>query len=47
MEALIANSSDIRAVDNNGFTPLHMAAYNGHREVVELLISQGADVIGC
>ena len=25
-------------------TPLHMAALNGHKEIVELLISKGADV---
>ena len=28
----------------NGWTPLHYAAYVGHRDVVELLISKGADV---
>ena len=25
-------------------TPLHRAAWNGHKEIVELLISKGADV---
>jgi len=28
----------------NGWTPLHYAAYVGHSDVVELLISKGADV---
>jgi len=27
-----------------GFTPLHYAAWNGHKEVAELLIAKGADV---
>ena len=28
----------------DGTTPLHEGAYNGHKEVVELLITSGADV---
>jgi len=27
-----------------GWTPLHMAAYNGYRDVAELLVADGADV---
>ena len=30
--------------DKFGFTPLHNAAHEGHKEVVELLILKGADV---
>jgi len=34
-----------KAVNWNGFTPLHLAAtMKGHKEVVELLIANGADV---
>jgi len=28
----------------SGMTPLHLAAVNGHKEIVELLIAKGADV---
>ena len=30
--------------DGIGRTPLHCAAYKGHKEIVELLIAEGADV---
>jgi Ankyrin repeat len=34
----------LTAVDNQGFTPLHWAAFNGHAEMVDLLIRKGADL---
>ncbi|MEN6625295.1 MAG: M56 family metallopeptidase [Candidatus Sumerlaeia bacterium] len=40
MAALSQNGSDRGA----GFTPLHMAAQNGHLDTVKLLIGKGADV---
>ena len=30
--------------DDRGYSPLHNAAYNNHPNIVEYLISQGADV---
>jgi cytohesin len=38
----LAAGTDVSAED--GFTPLHFAAQQGHKEVVELLIGKGADV---
>jgi ankyrin repeat protein len=34
----------LSAVDNQGFTALHWAAFNGHDDVVSLLISRGSDL---
>ena len=34
----------MNAASKNGITPLHNAALNGHKEIVELLIAKGADV---
>ncbi len=36
--------TDLNAKDEWGTTPLHYAAIEGHKEVVELLIVKGADV---
>jgi len=35
---------DVNAKDDVGETPLHWAAWIGHKEIVELLITAGADV---
>ena len=51
-ELLIANGADVNAITNQGehfhvkypWTPLHIAAINGHKEIAELLIAAGADV---
>jgi ankyrin repeat protein len=36
--------ADIHAKDNDGWTPLHSASWNGHLEVVKYLKSVGADI---
>ena len=33
-----------RALDAQGWTPLHLAAHHGHAEVVETLLANNADV---
>ena len=40
----IADGVDVNSKGIGGFTPLLIAAMEGHNEVVELLISKGADV---
>jgi ankyrin repeat protein len=41
---LIARGADVKAVNPNGITPLHLNSINGTREVAELLVAAGADV---
>ena len=36
--------ADVNAKDEFGYTPLHGAAFKGHKEIAELLIVKGADV---
>jgi len=36
--------ADVNAKDGGGWTPLHYAAGNSHKEIAELLIAKGADV---
>ena len=38
------SASDVNWKDQNGKTPLHYAAWKGHKEIAELLIANGADV---
>ena len=44
VELLIAEGADVNTKDEDGETPLHLAALRGHKEIVELLIAAGADV---
>jgi cytohesin len=44
VQELLDAGADVNAKDNDGWTPLHIAASKNHREIVELLIAKGADV---
>lgn len=45
LELLLDNYPfDINAVDTNGNTALHLAAYRNHDAVVSVLLSKGADI---
>jgi ankyrin repeat protein len=41
---LISNGADINVKNEYGLTPLHVAAIEGHRGTVAMLIAQEADV---
>jgi uncharacterized protein len=41
LELLLSKKADVNAKNNNGETPLNLAAMNGHKEVVELLRRHG------
>ncbi len=42
VRALITRGDNIQAVDNDGATPLHYAAYIAHTEIAEILLENGA-----
>jgi len=41
---LLAKGVDVNVKDMNGGTPLHGAAFNGRKEIAELLVAKGANV---
>lgn len=42
--ALLLAGADADATDNNSFSPLYLAAQNGHTQVVLDLLAAGADI---
>jgi len=40
----VERGDDIHTRDKDGWTALHYAAYEGHRDICEYLIREGADV---
>jgi ankyrin repeat protein len=40
----LATGTDVNAKDTNEWTPLHLAALNGQKETIEILIDEGAEV---
>lgn len=43
-ERLIASGAAVNALSDDGWTPLHLAAFFGHQKVAELLLAHAADV---
>ena len=43
---MILEGANVNARNGEEFTPLHNAAWNGHKEIVELLIQNGSDYKG-
>jgi ankyrin repeat protein len=43
-EMLRTNPNGFNVVNNNGFTPLILACYNGNNEVAKVLIASGSDI---
>lgn len=41
-QLLLNHGADVNATTGGGATPLHRAAYQGHKEVVETLLDAGA-----
>ncbi|KAG6426861.1 hypothetical protein SASPL_111096 [Salvia splendens] len=44
MKSCLAQGAKVNGVDQNGWSPLHRAAFKGHLESVRLLVSHGARV---
>jgi ankyrin repeat protein len=40
----LVDGAELETKDFRGWTPLHYAAYRGHKEIAELLIAKGANV---
>jgi cytohesin len=44
LKALVAKGTDVNVKNTRGYTPLHWAVSQNHKDVVEFLIAEGADV---
>jgi ankyrin repeat protein len=45
VQALLEENPElVSSIDSSGHTPLHWAAFRGHKDVAELLLAHGADV---
>ena len=44
VEVAISSGADVNAKNEEGGTPFHLAAEEGHQQIVELLISKNADI---
>ena len=46
VELNLANGANVNVKNGRGFTPIHIAAMEGHKRIVEMLIASGANVDG-
>ena len=44
VKELIEHGADVNTIDNAGYTPLHVASYQGHTGIVKYLVKHGANV---
>jgi len=44
VEVLISMGANVNAKDKDGFTTLHLAAFDGNLEVTKILVANGADI---
>jgi ankyrin repeat protein len=44
VELLLASKADVNTKAHDGSTPLHAAAFHGHKDMVGLLLESGANV---
>ena len=44
VKSLIKEGVDVNSKDEDGWTPLHLAAYSGKKDVAKLLLDKGAEV---
>ena len=42
VKALLDKGADVHAKDNYGWTPLHLACYNGHHDIAAMQRAKGA-----
>lgn len=47
VDLLLTNGAEINGVDDDGWSPLHVACFHNHDKVVNLLIRRGADMSAC
>ncbi len=47
VETCIKSGASVNGFDSEGYTPLLLAAFEGHGDIAERLLASGADVNGC